>query len=104
MNFDVGAAGRGGYRDCNTACSLQSIRDWLRTVRTIRSPKVQQTSEKRYVIGFVNPNAGLIAQVNNIRKRTFGSPRTPGADRYRAGQYLKTTRVARVARATKKFL
>lgn len=67
-----GRNGRRGYPDYKVARGLQGIRDWFWTGRTMRSLKVKAVSENRAVIGFTDPNAELIAHVNNLREKAFG--------------------------------
>ena len=94
-----GRNGHRGYPDYKKARGLQPFRDWFWTGRTMRSLKVKQVSENRAVIGFTDPNADLIAHVNNIRERAFGvSPRDRLALNAAVRAVLKTARVVRVAR------
>lgn len=67
-----GRNGHRGYPDYKIAHGLQPIRDWFWTGRTMRSLKVKSVNENRAMIGFVDPNADLIAHVNNLREKAFG--------------------------------
>lgn len=67
-----GRNGRRGYPDYKIARGLQPFRDWFWSGRTMRSLKVKSVNENRATIGFIDPNADLIAHVNNLRERAFG--------------------------------
>ncbi len=95
-----GREGHRGYPDYKKARGLQPFRDWFWTGRTMRSLKVKQVSENRAVIGFIDPNADLIAHVNNIREKAFGiSPKDRKALTAAVRAVLKTNRVIQVRRA-----
>jgi hypothetical protein len=67
-----GRNGKRGYPDYKASRGLQPFRDWFWTGRTLRSLKVKEVNENRCVIGFIDPNADLIAHVNNLREKAFG--------------------------------
>lgn len=67
-----GRNGKRGYPDFKGARGLQPIRDWFCRGRTMRSLAVKSASENRVVIGFSDPQADLIAHVNNLREKQFG--------------------------------
>jgi hypothetical protein len=95
-----GRDGHKGYPDYKAARGLQPFRDWLWTGRTLRSLKVKQVSENRCVIGFIDPNADLIAHVNNLRERAFGiSPKDRLALNAVVRAVLKQVRLLRVSKA-----
>ncbi len=95
-----GRDGHKGYPDYKAARGLQPFRDWLWTGRTLRSLKVKQVSENRAVIGFIDPNADLIAHVNNIRERAFGiSPKDRQALAAIIRAVLSQSRVIQVRKA-----
>lgn len=95
-----GRNGKRGYPDYKAARGLQPFRDWFWTGRTLRSLKVKQASENRCIIGFIDPNADLIAHVNNIRERAFGiSPKDRQAMVAVIRAILRTSRVIHVRRA-----
>ena len=95
-----GRNGHRGYPDYKAARGLQPFRDWFWTGRTMRSLKVKSASENRVVIGFVDPNADLIAHVNNLRERQFGvSPKDRLALNSIVLAVLRQARVVRIAKA-----
>jgi hypothetical protein len=62
-----------GYPDYKMAHGLQPIRDWVGfRGKTMRSLKVKAANENRAVIGFVDPEADMIAHINNRREKQFG--------------------------------
>jgi hypothetical protein len=95
-----GRNGKRGYPDYKAARGLQPFRDWFWTGRTLRSLKVKQASENRVVIGFIDPNADLIAHVNNVRERAFGiSDKDRRTLKAVVLGVLRQARVVRAARA-----
>jgi hypothetical protein len=61
---------------------------------------VKSASENRVVVGFVDPNADRIGNVNNLRERQFGvSSRDRFALNAMVLAVLRQVRVVRVARA-----
>ena len=95
-----GRNGHRGYPDYKVARGLQPFRDWVWTGRTMRSLKVKSASENRVVIGFVDPNAGRIAHVNNLREKQFGvSPKDRVAMNRVVLAVLRQARVIQVRRA-----
>ena len=61
-----------GYEKQKTRRGLNPIRDWTWRGRTLRSLAVKSASENRVTIGFTDPQADMIAHVNNLRERAFG--------------------------------
>ena len=61
-----------GYEKTKTRRGLNPIRDWTWRGRTLRSLSVKSANENRAVIGFSDPQADMIAHVNNLRERAFG--------------------------------
>jgi hypothetical protein len=95
-----GRNGKRGYPDYKAARGLQPFRDWFWIGRTLRSLKVKSASENHCVIGFIDPNADLIAHVNNIRERAFGiSPKDRQAMAAAIRAVLRTARVIQIRKA-----
>ncbi|HZT29242.1 MAG TPA: hypothetical protein VFA33_05130 [Bryobacteraceae bacterium] len=95
-----GRNGHRGYPDYKSARGLQPFRDWFWTGHTLRALKVKQASENRCVIGFIDPNADLIAHVNNLRERAFGiSPKDRQVMVAAIKTVLRTARVISVRKA-----
>ena len=61
-----------GYEKQKTRRGLNPIRDWTWRGRTLHSLSVKSANENHVVIGFSDPQADMIAHVNNLRERAFG--------------------------------
>jgi len=61
-----------GYEKAKNRRGLNPIRDWTWRGRTLRSLSVKAANENRVTIGFSDPQADMIAHVNNLRERAFG--------------------------------
>ena len=61
------------YQKAKTRRGLNPVRDWTWRGRTLRSLAIKSANENRVVIGFVDPQADIIAHVNNLRERAFGA-------------------------------
>lgn len=60
------------YPQWKAAHGLQSLRDWFRSGRTLKALKVLRVSENGGRIGFADPKADKVADINNKMDRTFG--------------------------------
>jgi len=63
---------RPGYAKYKVKRGRAPIRDWYKRGLTLGSLKVKSANENSVVIGFVNPQADMIAHINNGRERAFG--------------------------------
>ena len=61
-----------GYEKAKNRRGLNPIRDWTWRGRTLRSLSIKGANENRVTIGFSDPQADMIAHVNNLRERAFG--------------------------------
>lgn len=66
-----GRNGKKGYPDYKMSRGRAPIRDWFFRGLTLGSLKVVRASENSVTIGFVNPQADLIATINNRRELAF---------------------------------
>ena len=60
-----------GYEKAKSRRGLNPVRDWTWRGRTLRSLAVKSASENHVTIGFTDPQADMIAHVNNLRERAF---------------------------------
>src|SRR5690349_12314645 len=72
VNDSASKALKPGYAKSKIRHGRAPIRDWYRRGLTLGSLKVKSASENRVVVGFVNPQADMIAHINNRRERAFG--------------------------------
>jgi hypothetical protein len=95
-----GRNGKRGYPERKIAHGLQPIRDWFWRGRTMRSFTVKAASENRVVIGFADPQADMIAHINNRREKQFGvSPKDRSVLTRAVLALLKQVNVIRVRKA-----
>lgn len=83
-----------GYPDYKIAHSLQPIRDWTWSGRTLRSMKVISVNQNRGVIGFTDLRSDRVAHVNNAQEKMFGiSPKDAQVLRDAVYSLFRTDRV-----------
>ena len=88
------------YEKLKSRRGLNPVRDWTWRGRTLRSLTVKSASENHVTIGFTNPQADMIAHVNNLRERAFGvSPADRKALQEIVWATLNRARVVRLAKA-----